>query len=73
MAAKKLFQYAVLFHPKVVTDAQGNETQAPDSVLIQPEYMLAADEKQVALTVARKIDEQYLDKLDQVEICVRPF
>lgn len=73
MASKKLFEYAVLYHPKVTKDAQGNETQAPDAILVDPTTILAVDDKQVAITASRAIPESYLDKLDQVEICVRPF
>ena len=69
----KLFEYAVLYHPKVVRDALGNETQGPDTVVSSPIFTLAKDDKEVAIRAARAIPEQYLDKLDQVEIVVRPF
>jgi hypothetical protein len=69
----KLFEYAVLFHPKVVKDAQGNETQGPDTILTEPKFVLAKDEKEVAMRAARAVPDSYLDKLDQVEIVVRPF
>lgn len=71
--ASKLFEYAVLYHPKVVKDAQGNETQGPDQILTRPEFVLAKDDKEVAMRAARAIPDSYLDKLDQVEIVVRPF
>ena len=71
--AKKLFEYAVLYHPKVTKDANGNETQGPDVLLVKSEFVLAADDKQVAIQAARSIPEEYLERLDQVEICVRPF
>lgn len=73
MAQKKLYEYAILFHPKVRKDAQGNETQEPDSILVKPTLVLAADDKQVAIQAAREIPDDKLDVLDQVEICVRPF
>lgn len=69
----KLFEYAVIFHPKTVKDAQGNETQGPDELLVQPRFLLAKSDKEVAMRAAREIPETYLDKLDQVEVCVRPF
>ena len=71
--ASKLFEYAVLYHPKVVKDSQGNETQGDDQVVRAPEFTLAKDEKEVAIRAARAIPEEYLTKLDQVEIVVRPF
>ena len=69
----KLFEYAVLYHPKVVKDAQGNETQGPDAIVSDPKFVLAKDEKEIAIRAARAIPDTYLDKLDQVEIVIRPF
>ena len=69
----KLFEFAVLFHPRVVRDALGNETQGPDKIISDPVFTLAKDDKEVAMRAARAIPEDYLDKLDQVEIVVRPF
>lgn len=69
----KLFEYAVLYHPKVVRDALGNETQGTDKIVSTPIFTLAKDEKEVAIRAARAIPDEYLDKLDQVEIVVRPF
>ena len=71
--ASKLFEYAVLFHPKVVKDAQGNETQGADKLVKSPEFVLAKDDKEVAIKAARAIPDEYLSMLDQVEIVVRPF
>lgn len=69
----KLFEYAILHHPKVVKDANGNETQGPDQILKEPTTVLAGDDKQVAMRAAREIPDSYLNKLDEVEIIVRPF
>lgn len=69
----KLFEYAILFHPKTVKDQAGNETQGPDVLVKPPTHVLAASDKEVAMRAAREIPEQYLDKLEQVEVCVRPF
>ena len=71
--AMKLFEYVVLHHPKVTKDVQGNETQGPDKVLKQPTPVLANNDKEVAMRAAREIPETYVDKLEEVEICVRPF
>lgn len=71
--ASRLFEYAVLFHPKIVKDAQGNETQGPDTIVHKPAFVLAKDDKEVAMRAARMIPEEYLDRLDQVEIVIRPF
>ncbi len=69
----KLFEYAILHHPKVVKDQAGNETQGLDTIIKEPTYVLAGNEKEVAMRAAREIPETYLTKLEEVEICVRPF
>jgi hypothetical protein len=70
----KLFEYAILHHPKVTKDAMGNETQGPDKLLNgELKHVLAASDKEVAMRAAREIPDSYLDKLEEVEICVRPF
>lgn len=71
--ASRLFEYAVLYHPKVTRDAQGNETQPDAAIVIPPRHILAQDEKTAAIFVAREIPDQYLSKLDQIEILIRPF
>jgi hypothetical protein len=72
---KKLYEYAILYHPKPTKDAQGNDTSAPDVVLTNPavQTLLARDDKEVAIVAARAVPEAYLDKLDQVGIYIRPF
>lgn len=69
----KLFEYAAIYHPKETKDAQGNDTTPPDALVVEVTQVLAKSDKEVAMLVARKIPEQYTDKLDQVEIVIRPF
>lgn len=71
--ASKLFEYAILYHPKVVRDTQGNETQGPDVLVKDITSVLAGSDKEVAMRAAREIPEEYLGRLDQVEIAVRPL
>lgn len=74
MAAKgKLFEYAVLFHPKAKKDLAGNEETTKSSILTDVTRILAASPDEVSILAARSIPTDYLDKLDQVEIVVRPF
>lgn len=73
MRMSKLFEYAVIFRPKTVKDSAGNETQGPDELLVKPTYILAKSDKEVGIRAAREIPDTHLDKLDQIEVCVRPF
>lgn len=65
----KLFDYAVIYHGK--KDKDGEVVEKP--VVIKKDCILGHDEKQIALIAAREIPEIYLDKLDKVEVIVRPF
>lgn len=69
----KLFEVAIIHNPKATKDAQGNDTTKAASVLMEPKHILAKDEKEVAMRGARDIPDAYLDKLDEVEVLVRPF
>lgn len=71
--ASKLFEYAVIHHPKIVKDAQGNETQGADTLVVDVTRVLAKNEQEVAMRAARAVPESYVEKLDEVEIVVRPF
>ena len=72
---KRLFQYAVLWHPKEDKQMAGGTTIPAESSKIITELttVLAQDEKSVGILAAKKIPDEYNDSLDQIEILVRPF
>ena len=71
---KKLFQYAVLWHPKEDNKTAGGTTVTESSkILVEPTTVLASDEKSVGILAAKKIPDEYNEQLDQVEVLVRPF
>ncbi len=65
----KLFQYAVILHPTGEEEKKGGKSQ----IILDLKTMLASDEKTAVLLVGRQIPEEYLSKLDQIEIAIRPF
>ena len=69
----KLFEYAVLYHPHQTKEQKDRGEQAKSKLLIDVTRVLARDDKEVTLMAARAIPEEYLDKLNQVEVAVRPF
>lgn len=71
--ASKLFEYAILYHPAVRRDAQGNETQGKDAVLVDVTRVLADSEREVGMMAARLVPDEYLAKINEVEIVIRPF
>lgn len=74
MAKGKLFEYVILYHPKEKKDNNQNVIDQP-SVLItkEPVRVLATSDKQVGMLAAKGIPDQYNDKLDDIEIVIRPF
>lgn len=71
MAKQKLFTYAVLHHEKV--DKGNSKEDITTTVVIEPKTVLAADDKVVLLQVAKAIPEKYSDKLQDLEILIKPF
>jgi hypothetical protein len=74
MAKGKLFEYAILYHPKAKKDAAGNELDPQKSVIVKGlTEVLATSEKEVGMLAAKSIPADYDDKLEDVEILVRPL
>lgn len=74
MATKmKLFEYAVLHHPAPTEDEQKRGAQPKSELLVDLTRVLANDEKEASVLAARAIPDSHVDKLDRVEIVLRPF
>lgn len=69
----KLFEYAVIHHPAPTEDEQKRGAQPKSELLVEPEYVLAFDEKEASVLAARAIPDSHVDQLDRVEIVLRPF
>lgn len=73
MSKGKLFEYAVLYHPRP-TKAQHERGETPKSeVVIAPTTVLATSPEIAGTIAAREIPAEYVDKLEDVEVLVRPF
>lgn len=73
MAKGKLFERAVLYHPKQTKEQRDAGETPRSTVVMKPEYILASTETEVSVQTARALPEEYLTKLEDVEILVRPF
>lgn len=69
----QLFEYAIAYIPKETRDAQGNDTTPKGELIKDATRILAKSDKEVAIIAAREVPEKYLDKVDEVQIKVRPF
>lgn len=70
MAKGKIFEFAILRHPM---PDNPNDKPLPSVLVQEPKYILAQDQQQATILAAREIPEESLDKLEEVEIAVRPF
>lgn len=69
MVKIKLFQFAVILHP-----TQKEQEEGKNSELVVPiETVLAPDVNAATIRAGRAIPEEYLDRLDRLEVAVRPF
>ncbi len=69
----KLYQYAILYHP-LPTKEQTERGEKPKSEIIKDiTSIIANDDKGAGMIVARGIPDTFIDKLDQVEIILKPF
>lgn len=66
----KVFEYAIVFVGK--KDKDGNWTEKPE-LLVGPKAVLCGDEREATLRAAKEIPEAYNEKLDRVQVAVRPF
>jgi hypothetical protein len=65
----KIFEYAVIYHPRTKKD----EEHKRSVLVVDVKRAICADQQEALILASREIPDQYLDKLDQVEIAVRPF
>lgn len=73
MARGQLFEYAVLHHPKPTLE-QAQTGESPKTVVVQqPKLLLATTKEEVSILAARDLPVALIDKLNEIEILVRPF
>ena len=65
----KLFQYAVMLHPT----EEGKKTGDTSKIIVEVKTVLAVDQNGAVILAGRDIPSEFLDKLDRVEVAVRPF
>lgn len=61
----RLFEYAVIYHPR--------DKHKPAELVVPPTTILAPDRDIAVWIAARAIPEDYADRLDRMEVAVRPF
>lgn len=75
MAKGKLFEYAVIYHPKETLNGEKEKTNGhkKSQLVSDVKRVLAESEQEVGILAARQIPDEYLDRLADIELVIRPF
>ena len=73
MVRKTIFEYAILYNPPEKYDESGNEILQSTVLVSDVTRIMASDATEATLLAARTIPAEYLDKMDRIEVAVRPF
>ena len=73
MAKGRLFEYAVIYHPKRTKDEAERNVWPKSELLGEIKTVVAQSENEVSILAARSIDTQYMDKLEDIDVVIRPF
>lgn len=65
----QLFEYSIFWVPTEQQKKDGKKAE----ILEYPTAVLASNKEAAQTIAARAIPDEYVDQLDQVTICVRPF
>jgi len=66
----QIYQYAILFIGKKTKDGDWKEKP---KIIKEVTSIPAKDDEQAVMLAAREIPQEYLDRLDKVQLVVRPF
>lgn len=69
MEKAKLFEYAVIYHPNNKEEKNGKKAH----VVLDPSTIMATNESVATMQVIKKIPKEYDDRMEQLEIAIRPF
>lgn len=69
----KLYEYAVIFNPLATKDEKDRGEKPKSKLIVDVTRILSNNDKEAMMLAARAIPSEYTDKLDQVEIALRPF
>lgn len=65
----QLFQYAAIYNPT----KEERENGAKAEVILEPKTVLAKSEQVAGMMAVREIPEKWAEKLDNIDVVIRPF
>lgn len=64
-----LFQYVIFLEP----NNENKEVPEKAKILVDVKTIVAASDRQAGILASRDIPEEYIDRLEEVNVAVRPF
>lgn len=65
----KIYEYYIFLNPK----KEEGKPEEKAKVLVDRTAVLATSEKQAGILASRSIPEEYIDRLGEIEVALRPF
>lgn len=69
----KLYEYAVIYNPPPTKDQVESGEKPKSQLIVDVTRVLSNNDKEAMMLAARAVPDTYTDKLDRVEIALRPF
>jgi hypothetical protein len=67
------YEYIIVFYPIPTKDEVERGVTPKAKLLIGPEGTMASNDREAGLIAARSIPEEYVEKLEQIDVILRPF
>mgnify|MGYP006908208326 CR=1 FL=1 len=65
----KLYEYAIILHPTESEAEDGKKSE----IVVDVSRVLAGNEREAMMHASRAIPAEFENRLDQLEIAIRPF
>ncbi len=69
----KLYEFAVIYNPLATKDQNDRGEKPKSELIVDVQRVLSNSDKEAMMLAARAIPVEFTDKLDRVEIALRPF
>lgn len=69
----QIFEVCAIYHQLQTKEQRDKGEHQKSKIIVDVKRVFVKDDKAANMLVIREIPEEYADKLDQVEIIVRPF
>lgn len=69
MTKQQVFEYLVIYHPSEKEAKAGDHSK----IIVPATTVIAANQNTATLLAGRAIPTEYVDRLERVEVAVRPF